>query len=297
MERAETPGPRGGESRSEQRPDLTEVVDAIPKPALITDRSGTVVTGNSELREIFDRDLATLQGKQLQSLFTGLNDDSVCVPETGEVTCRAVCADGHNPVVELACNRHQTGDREYIVCLVRDVTASQEREQTLEQYERMLKTVDDGIYMLDGSFTIESVNSAVETMTGYDEAELVGSHATKLASEPVIERAAELTQELLTGDRDVATLTAELETADGDSLPVETRFSLYSWPDGQYGQVGVIRDISDRRRFEQTLTALHASTRALLDARTSIDVARLVVEAALDVLESTSASWRRHWMC
>jgi PAS domain S-box-containing protein len=268
-------------------------VAAIPDPVLVADATGTVVTGNDRVSDVFGRELSVLRGESLEALFSGVDRAGIeanCEAGGGEyVTGRALRPDGPGPWVELAFRRERIGGREFLVCVVHDVTARHEREQTLERYERIVETVDDGVYTLDETFTIETVNDAIESITGYESSELVGSSATMLADESVIDEAIGLSQELASGDREFATLTADLRTADGDRLPVETRFSTYPLGE-EHGYVGVVRDISERREFERTLAALHDATRTLLEAESAEDIARLVVESALDILEVPGAA-------
>lgn len=271
-----------------------QFVETIPEPVIVVNEAGEIMIANSDLADLFEWEVSNLVNEKLRTLLPDVSRDAIednCDAGTGEyITCRGVGKTGDELWVESTFNRQRLGDRTFIVGTFHDVTARCEREQILEQYERIVETIEDGVYTLDESFTIETVNSAVESMTGYDGEELLGESATVLADESTIRQATELTQALLSGERDAATLTTEIETADGETLPIETRFSTYSMDDGQYRQVGVLRDISNRRRFERTLTALHDSTRELLEAQTTSEVSQLVVDSATEVLDITGAA-------
>lgn len=168
-------------------------------------------------------------------------------------------------------------------------TADGDETARFSQFERIVQTIDDGVYVLDDSFTITMVNDAMESITGYAKDELTGSSATMLADEDTIQRAASVSQALTESDADAATITTTIETADGAEIPIETRFSVYWFPDGSYGQVGVVRDITERRWYEETLTALHESTRELLEAESKSAVANRIVDTAIDVLDLSAA--------
>ncbi len=271
-----------------------QFIETIPGPVIVVTESGRIMAGNADLGELFGWEISDLVNEQLRTLFPDLSPDAIeenCTAGAGEyIACRGVKKTGDDLWVELTFDQQRLADRMFIVGTVHDVTARHEREQMLEQYERIVETIEDGVYTLDESFNIETVNNAVESMTGYDEADLVGASATVLADESTIVRATELSQALLSGKRDAATLTTEIKTADGDKLPIETRFSTYSMDDGRYRQVGVLRDISNRRRFERTLTALHDSTRELLEAQTTSKVSQLVADSAMEVLDITGAA-------
>lgn len=283
---------------------VAEFVATVPDPVLLVDGELSVVTGNPQFAEQFDRDPARVRGQSVSTVFPALTRDQVvknCDAGPGEYVTTPLsgreAVEGQNrdqprtrTWVDLGFDRHQWNGRTYFLCVARDVTARRRRDHELEQYERILETVEDGIYVLDESFEIQTVNSAVESMTGYDRSELVGEPATVLTDESTIDEAGRLSKELLAGSRDVATLTTELRTASGETVPIETRFSTHRDRDGTYRQVGVVRDVSDRRQFERTLATLHESTRELLEAQTTDEVSTLVVESATDALDVEGAA-------
>jgi PAS domain S-box-containing protein len=172
-----------------------------------------------------------------------------------------------------------------VASILEPVIAREERRRELERYETILSTIDDGIYALDPNFHIEWVNEAITNQTGYDAEELIGSHSSLLAEDDVFDMVEELSQQMVENGENVAQLDTDLSTRGGGSLPIETRFSMRERQDGSHGFVGVVRDISDRKRFEQTLTALHDSTRELLHAASKQDVSDLIVATAEDVLD------------
>ena len=167
---------------------------------------------------------------------------------------------------------------------LRDATDRAAERRALDRYERILETVDDGIYTLDENFRITGVNEAVTELTGYSREELVGAHSTLLADESVLVEAGDAIKEILLGERDSGRLEVSLETKDGRTIPAETHFSAFHSGDEGYGSVGVIRDITDRKRYERTLTALNRSTRELFRTERKPEVGQLVVETATEVL-------------
>jgi PAS domain S-box-containing protein len=275
---------------------LVRPVEVAPDPAFAL-ADGVVVAANGHLGEAVGRDPDALVGRRVQALFPTLCPEEIeanCEAGPGAhvttpVTPEGEAADGAE-WLELSFGRQRFGDRQYTVATARDVTGRAKREPVVEQYERVFETIEDGVYVLDDSFRIETVNGAIERMTGYDRSALVGEHATILADESTIDEAVGLIEQLRSGEREVATLTTELATADGGSMPIETRFSTYRLPDGEAKHVGVVRDISDRKQFEETLAALHESTRKLLGAQTAEEACELVVDSTRDVLDAAGAA-------
>lgn len=269
-----------------------EFVSRLPDPAVVVDSELTVLAVNDALCDLVTVPPVEVIGCRLTALFADVSPERIAAssgPE-GDVVRTACKTVSPERVVEFSF-REQTTERETVYLGVgRDATERERQAETLEQYERIFETIEDGIYTLDDSFTIGTVNSAIKSMTGYDESELVGSNATLLADESTLDEAIALTRQIQSGERDVGTLTTELTTVDGDSIPIETRFSVYTHCDGTVGQVGVVRDISDRRQFAEMLASLHDSTRQLLRAGTREEVATIITETATEVLDLDTAT-------
>ncbi|WP_127341319.1 bacterio-opsin activator domain-containing protein [Halorubrum sp. 48-1-W] len=171
-----------------------------------------------------------------------------------------------------------------VLLTLRDVGERVEMRRELRRSSRILETLDDGVYTLDEAFVITTVNDAVTTITGYDREELVGSHASMLAGSETIEMADEIIGQLRADGADVGVIESAIRTADGDQLPIETQFSTVAFANGRKERVGVIRDLTDRRRSDRALRELNRSARRFLRA----DTERAVHETILDV---TTTVW------
>ncbi|WP_101296848.1 PAS domain S-box protein [Halegenticoccus soli] len=172
----------------------------------------------------------------------------------------------------------------------RDVTERKARERELEQYQRIVETIWDGVAALDADNQFVMVNEAFCAMTGYDQEELLGEHATLVHSPTVNTEAASLTESVLAGDSPFATLEFDLTAADGSTIPVEGRFGPYEYEDGTYGRAGVVRDVTDRKRREQELKAQISQQKATATlgkrALEESDLGRLMDEAVELVAET-----------
>jgi len=268
------------------------VAGSMPVPVLVVDEDGAVATANDRFRGEFG--LEDITGQRLETLCRSLTVATLethCSAdgEQARLDATARGGDGIDRSVRLTVERRAGPERDWFVAVLADVTGVQSRVHELERYERIVETIDDGVYVLDDAFEIVSVNDAVSELTGYSRSELLGANASLLASEETLRQAAAVSAALQSGEEKAATITTTLETADGRSLPVETRFSVYQLGDGSYGQVGVVRDISDRVRHEETLRALHDSTRELLRAETPEAVSDVVVDATTEVIDLSQA--------
>lgn len=155
-------------------------------------------------------------------------------------------------VVDVTLSRAADGR---IVCLVRDDT---ERAR-LEWYETIIEHLSDAVYTLDTEGRITYVNEYVleQYDIGYDREELIGESVSTVLDADDINRSLEVIRELIHDpDRDSGRCEVTIPTEDR-SIPAELHISLLPGTDDRIaGTVGVIRDITDRKRREQGLSVL-----------------------------------------
>jgi PAS domain S-box-containing protein len=136
-------------------------------------------------------------------------------------------------------------------------TESQQRVADREEgYRALAETASDGIITFDSSSTILFVNAAVARMFGYTCEELLGRDLTILMPESM--RAAYkkmLAGYLETGKHHLPSLQSiplSGEHRHGHKIPLEVSIGEYKQRD-RHVFVGVIRDITERKRLEETL--------------------------------------------
>jgi len=174
-----------------------------------------------------------------------------------------------------------------------DITERKERERDLELYERVVGAVTDGVYAVDEDDRFIMVNDAFCELSGYDRGELLGQPVTVLKDEAVSSEAERLAEELVRGTREEATLELDLFTKSGEERPVEARLEPLAFEEGT-GRCGVVRDITERKRFEERLVALHGVTTDLLRADSEEAVAEIATAAVRDVLDAPAAWYLDH---
>jgi PAS domain S-box-containing protein len=146
------------------------------------------------------------------------------------------------------------GQKEFLGSLgiLRDVTQEREMEQRLRLLAHTLESVDESVVICGPDDRILFVNRAFERTYGYDERELVGKHIGTVRS-PLTpaEVAAEILPSTLTGG-----WRGELwnRRKDGmDFLAMLTTAAVVDDAGKLEATVGVVRDITEARRFEAEL--------------------------------------------
>jgi len=90
-------------------------------------------------------------------------------------------------------------------------------------------------------------------MTGYSREGLLGEHASILFDREDVTAATALIRSLLETESHTETIELPLETKAGERIPCEAQIAV-PVPDGEFlGSVGVLRDITERKRSERKL--------------------------------------------
>ncbi|WP_339104516.1 PAS domain S-box protein [Haloterrigena salinisoli] len=166
----------------------------------------------------------------------------------------------------------------------------EQQERALQRYERLVETAGDGMYVFDEQGHFMTVNDALTEMTGYSREGLLGEHASIVFDEGDVEAGEGTIRSLLSTGAGTDTVELTLETKAGERIPCEAQIAVLV-RDGEFvGSVGVVRDITERKRSERKLREqnerLDAFARIVShDLRNPLGVA----QGYLDLLEETES--------
>ena len=196
-----------------------------------------------------------------------------------------------------------------------------------ERYRTLVMTIPDIVYRIDENGRFTFLNGAIKAL-GYTPSELIGRHFSqiihpadldKVSRRAVVSRLTGLTcqpapglfDERRTGNRQTVGLEVRLIPYGRDGRnPDEPQFvgenviiaevncaGLYSVPD-EYGNaillgtVGVVRNISDRKRLDQELTSHREHLQELVDKQTAeIERQKYFLRAITDALPGMVSYW------
>jgi PAS domain S-box-containing protein len=165
------------------------------------------------------------------------------------------------------------------VQLVVDTVAERDR------YARLVENVGDPMYVLDEDGYVETVNDAMVEAYGYARSEIVGSHATEFMPTAAFDRGTEKIRALLAGEHSTATLEFPTRRGDGTEVWAEVNLGVLTDDDDALaGTVGVIRDVSDRKR----------RVKELADFETIAETAPVAMFTVDEEGVLTWANWRLH---
>ncbi len=164
-----------------------------------------------------------------------------------------------------------------LITNIRDITESKQAEQALRDSEARMRAIfetsADAVFVVDLDGTIVLTNPATERMHGYGPGEMIGLKGPDFVHPDSLHAFETFVTEL--PHRGHIELEAVDIRKDGSPLDVEVRGSTFLYG-GQEHLLGLVRDVTDRKRAEEALRESEARMRAIFD--TSADA--LVVYSA-----------------
>jgi PAS domain S-box-containing protein len=180
--------------------------------------------------------------------------------------------DGTSVLMEVAAApvRDSAGTIVNFVIQLQDITARREIEAALRESETRFRTLfessPNGMDMVDQDGRIVLTNAALEEMLGYDKSELAGRTFPELTHPD--DRAADLrlNGEMLAGHRTFFEREKRYLRKDGSE--VWAHLTVFALPDPSGRTqltIGIVEDITERKRSETALARSEARARAMLD--------------------------------
>ena len=156
--------------------------------------------------------------------------------------------------------------------LIRDITNRKIAEETTreseERYRHLVETMNEGLAMADRDYVFTFVNEKLAEMLGYSREEMVGHHLLEFVHEEYQDFMKDQIAKRRTGE----IKSYEIDWRAKDGRKVYTLVSPRGFYDsgGQFtGSLGVLTDITDRKRAEEALQRAHAELELRVQERTA----------------------------
>jgi PAS domain S-box-containing protein len=169
--------------------------------------------------------------------------------------------DGSTIPVEVNSIGADLNGERLLVSVCRDLSERKQAEGALRESEEKFRTIAEQmtemIYLTDDRGTISYVSPAVTQLFGYTFEEMQGQIFTEfLAPSDIPKAVAAFTKDLSTGSAS-QNLELTMKRKDGSLFSGELSGTLYQ-ADGVTGSIGLIRDITERKRIEREREVLYA---------------------------------------
>ena len=190
------------------------------------------------------------------------------------------------------------GAVEYIISIGIDITERKRAEEALRESEARIRAIvnsaADGIITIDEEGLVKSFNPAAAQIFGYNPAEIIGQHIMKLLPDP---DQAEFDQYAIhylknLNESKIADIGREVigQRKEGATFPMHLALSEVYLGNRQLF-IGIVRDITERRRLEDRLVAIHQLGRELNLLRDETTILERVMETAVNVLWCEAAGY------
>ncbi|MGB7510611.1 MAG: PAS domain S-box protein [Pelodictyon phaeoclathratiforme] len=164
-------------------------------------------------------------------------------------------ADGSLRDVEVYSCLIPFGEKEILYAIMNDITERKKVEQALAVSEKKFRSITEQIseivFITDQSGITTYVSPAVETISGYKADEVIGHRFVEFMAEEDIERAISSFQNGLMMQVDEV-LEFRYRKKDRSLFYAEIHVQFYKH-EGFIGYIGLIRDITERKKYEQEL--------------------------------------------
>jgi len=168
------------------------------------------------------------------------------------------------------------GDYAGAIAGVQDITDRRKTEQALAESEKRYRFLAengaDVIWVLDMNLRLTYLSSSIIKMTGYSVEENMARGMGKSLDPASIEAVSEIVMRELAkkGEPNTATpltpVAVEIEHKDGSKIWAESAGTLLRGPDGQPVEIiGILRDVTERKKAEETLQRREQRFRALIE--------------------------------
>lgn len=192
--------------------------------------------------------------------------------------------DGRKMEVEFVSNVYEDGGKQVIQCNIRDITERKRTEMISFQLAAIVASSDDAIIGRDLRGVVTSWNAGAEREFGYTASEMIGHSITRLIPSERQEEEVKILEQIALG-KSVRHFETMRSRKDGSIFNVSVTVSAIKDSSGKVvGASKVVRDITTRKKAEETIHRLNAELEQRVAQRTA------ELEAANKELESFSYS-------
>ncbi len=250
---------------------------------LLDAATGRVLEANRVMAEVIGHPREDLIGKQLCDIGI-FKDQASCTAALSPLQRlgRVRYADlplahraGHTVPVEFVSNLYREGDRDVILCSVRDVSEGRCVQEAMHESDERLRLLVDGvdeygIFLLDADGRVASWNAGAERITGYTADEVTGAPIAIFHPPEAVAAGVPVAELAEARERGRWESEGWRVRQDGTRFWASVLTTAHRDDRGQLrGYCKVVRDIDEQRRAETALRESEGRLRAIVE--TAVD--------------------------
>jgi PAS domain S-box-containing protein len=238
------------------------LVENLPVGVFRTTIGGEITDMNEATTDIYSADSrAQLRSVGVDELYSDDSDrDDLLgrLREAGRVEDELLeveTLDGDRRFVRATITLNEAAESSYLEGILQDVTDRRELEREFAEIKTIAESLNDAVYVIDEHGRFTYVNGEFLELTGYAEETVLGSTPALIKDEETMEVAERQLGRLLSDDGpDNVTFETLIRPKDGDPVTCEDHMGVLPYERDSFdGSVGVLRDISGRKRREREL--------------------------------------------
>ena len=265
-----------------------KAIETAKEGISILNDAGEYVYVNQAYADIYGYDPDEMEGEHWELIYpdgdTAIARDVILptVAEdgywSGETT--GLRADGTTFVEDHTVAQTETGE---LICSVQDRSVEQEQEIALTQFRTLVETLNDPVYVLDETGQFEYVNDAFVEMVGYDRETIIGASPALIKAPEVVDRSEDHLGRILSSNGpDSVQFEIEVQPNKGKPISCEDHMAVLPYEGKSFeGSVGILRDITKRKKREKELERTNSVLRTIVE---TLPMGVLVEDAERDVL-------------
>jgi PAS domain S-box-containing protein len=250
-------------------------LEAAPDAIVVVDKDGVIVGINALTEEMFEYSREELLNQRVELLVpqrfrahhvadrSSYSEAPRTRPMGLDRELWGRRKSGKEFLVQISLSPIESGGETLVTSIIRDVTSQRASEA---RFRALLESAPDGIVVVDSEGTIVIVNSQTERLFGYTRQELIGQPVEMLVPDSVrathesyrVHYAADPKLRPMGAGRSLSG-----RTKSGNEFPVEISLSPLVTDQGRM-VMSIIRDITERRKAEETIQASLREKEALL---------------------------------
>lgn len=165
----------------------------------------------------------------------------------------ALRTNGEEFPIDASISHTDTGGKKLFTVIVRDITERKQAEDARFRYAAIVESSDDAIVSKDLEGIIQSWNRGAQHLFGFTEEEAIGRPITIIIPDELREEESEILRGIRNGEH-IEHYETVRRTKDGKRLNVSLTISpLRDWTGKVVGASKIARDITERKRFEESL--------------------------------------------
>jgi PAS domain S-box-containing protein len=252
------------------------VIERVSDAFVALDNNWMYTYVNEKAGELLGREPKTLIGKNVWTEFPeGIDQPFYHAYQRAMETQEYQYMEEYFPTFDKWFENHMYPSKDGLTVFFKDVTDIKQitlaLKQKEEKYRTLIEQASDGIVITDMEGVVLEVNKSMQEMIGFSDEEIIGYHITDFLPEEDMETNPLRIHELMQGKS--LLYERRLKKKDGSFLDVEVNSKMAS----SHTLIGFIRDIAERKKYENTLIYQASLLESVSDAVTSLDMERRIV--------------------